>query len=927
MALSDEEKEFYRQYALGNTGDDGPMVGADEPGVLSRTAGHVLEALGLLDRPDQAIATAANAIYQGEGLGGAWTGLKKGWYNEPGAMLPSDVFGLEQGKSEDDWTTWLGKEIPRFAANTVLSPTTYVGGAVLKPLKATASYGKAARALGGTSFGKAMMRSTWGRPEVDEALIAGQRRLGERLAERQGLYDTAKGAEDLIPEDLGTLGAREAFERNLAGLPDDTAQAWAAQHAMSANDLQRVNALRVEYGLNPIEAITESDKYRFVPRVTTEKGARYIDKDLKQGGRSSLNLRPDEIEARSLKRIEGIDDETGLPFVTKPEFLSKTDTGQYLYKGKPVTISEASLQDIYRAHNLNIPEGSFLPSPSESFLADQMKKINQQTFLETLGQGIKEGWVSKLEKGVSPADGMREVNIPGFKGYAAEKVVANRLENLARVQMDPDTSIGAVGDLIHRAFQSRPGQLLDKATKSWVTNTLFLHPGFHLANAATNAPLAYLGGISTPKLIPRTVDAFKVYHETGNDVARGMSNAALKQEFSNRGLFSGWSGSEALDVIGKAKKESLVESTLGQTAGKVAAAGGKANELGMKVGQYLEANPRLAVAIDYLKKQGKDLATMDVEERAKLLDKAAAHAKKSMIDYELNPTQAELKKIFPFLGWNMGIAGRTGELLSTDPGRLARFNRLTDTVLNPMAPEDKAISDEYIKEGGYVSGLAGGDFGTDDMGNPQMFAAGRFLPQGTVEQLYNRPRETVWGMVNPFLKGPINLARNWNELRNQPIDPIAGGPGGQFPESVINPIRSLWSDEALYEPNQGKTLGMTLPKAWQYMVDMSPAGRHARELSGLMRTAGIYEDPYKPPQSTVSGLADYATGSRFYGWDRVKQMKNREYEHDAKANVLTKDMNRAASKGDMEGLQHALEMLMKHQERRGKYLGWSEPAN
>ena len=98
MALSPELQAYLDSLppAQGGSTSEGGGIGSD-----------ILWTLGLLTRPSKAVWTGVDEFMKPGGS--TWEGVKKGWYDQPGAKELADVVGLPEGKPEDDWAPWLGK--------------------------------------------------------------------------------------------------------------------------------------------------------------------------------------------------------------------------------------------------------------------------------------------------------------------------------------------------------------------------------------------------------------------------------------------------------------------------------------------------------------------------------------------------------------------------------------------------------------------------------------------------------------------------------------------------------------------------------------------------------------------------------------------------------------------------------------------------
>lgn len=891
----------------------------------SSTLGHVSRVLGYLDRPRNAVATAVSQGMDEDpnktAVGGFWKGLTGEKQTSWG-----DVFGIDRSDTT-------GK-VNSFFLDLVGDPLNLIPIAkVPQAVKATAKYQGLADFLGGTGIAKAVGRGPGEHHEVYNTLknalytaIGKERQASDEL---YGAY--AKAAEGVAP-DLEPGIVRALWERpekseidavnfpwsipsKSRNLPENLHDALTAQHGRSRELLDRGNTASTGLELETKLPVAETFG-PYTPRLLTETGA----ERLTGKSRSPLGVGP--IKSREMKLLadpEALEqgklvpltkiNEAGenVPFVTKPEFLKQTEGG-FKYGDKAVGITEASLEDIYRSGA--VPRGSFLEDAGLSYLADHYKKGTRVAYLEFMNKLKDQGLIRKIQEWTPLGEGERRLNIPGLGDYATQKVVANDLENMAAKFYSQDMTQGAFATALNSIFNNTAaGRVFKAATGTTIRNWLALSPGFHIGNFVSNIGLLYQAGMRPDQIPLRLAEAVAVQSGKGPDILKGITNANLFKEFEARDLVkSGWMGSESSNALQEALKRDRVGEVAGETVGSVVKAGGKVTKIGMAGGQYIEANARMAAAIDWLKKTAPDFATKAPEEQQILLDSAARYARDSLIDYNaLTPTENLLKNVFPFWAWQRGIVGKTAETLMNRPERLARFGRALDTTLEPMAPEDKAIADQSIQEQSPITGTIFGKFNKSLQGQPQMFLSGRFLPQGQIEQLTNRPMETALSFLNPFLKGPGELAFNWNQFRERPIDRLSQG----LPGSVINPLRGQ-----PYELSTRKYFGYGLPNAYEYLIGLSPARTYVNMANEAGRQAGWWEDPYRAPQETLDAAGSVLTGMRLYPYDRQRYSARRDREWREQDQNIRSAWRFARVKGDESTAQYYMDLLREHQRSR-----------
>lgn len=922
---------------------------------------HVLSILALLDRVRNAGATGIKYSLDDDPETTFWSGLGKGIRGEDD-VHNADLLGIPRPESTDEWLPWLGKGAVHLAADMVdpllfLGPLSKLGkaGKLGEPIARGLQYlGTPYRAaseyLHGTSLGRAFAEDAPAHLQsvVSQPWNTALRQKQEELDPIMKLFTEGKALESGIDD---MAAARQAWERPFmeSQASPELEAVWQQLHGLSSQKRDEVNALAESLGMKSlIGEVGENDLYRWVPRIGTSEARRHLGRTgfLDSGGK---RLSPESFESRELMLLADPQQleknvlqpilEGGKPVVTKLDHpLSGLDeSGRVLKTGAgdiPVQPVQATMQEIYQSGL--VPKTTWVKGVAESYLADIMKKENQKAFLSFMSRGLAKPGGEAASQWIKPVStirdipkGWRTLKVPGMEKYAAPKWAANFVEKRSKKMFDPDTPLGMAEQLGEAALNTRVGGLFKEGTQWWKRNVLGLHPGYYFGNMVSDIPQMYLAGVDSWMLPFRKAQAIAAQSGLGARIFGNYSNRELGEEFARRGLWSKtWGASEATDVLDKAINEGFVRRTAGRLPGVAGTIGrgaatvgetwGKLNDTVLrKFGGNIEANSRIGVAIDWLKRNKINTPTPED------LDQAAAFANKSMIDYgALTPFERQMATIVPFYAWQRGILGRTAETLVESPDRLARLGRSLDMMLDPLPEEDKQISDEWIQSAAPTTGIMGTSF--DDMlqklgiqpreEGQRISLAGRFLPHTTIESLMNRPIDTAVASINPLLKAPAELFANRSSFTDRPIDSIS-----EFPGNIVNPL--VGGD---YQTATEKPFGLELPASWNYILTQMPGGRTLKAASELARGLGATKDEYKAETSPGEALSWFATGGKLYPFSRDKQLRHRQWEIDRKTKEIMRKAEFAWSRDDLDGAQHYMDMLERHQADMARILGFTE---
>lgn len=661
-------------------------------------------------------------------------------------------------------------------------------------------------------------------------------------------------------------------------------------------------------------------------------------------------------EVDELNKAAGLHPEAKVYNIDRPGLEPFEDKMGKLHYTKGIPV-QATLKDIEDSGI--IKQGVFTPDTLVSYATDFINKSNKAGVLAFLNSKImprgKKVGIDEAIEGAAPGEMFVEVknaleqlpknyerlNIPGLEHIAGPKWAVRQFEKTGKTLYDPETPLGMFEQLGEKFLNTQFGRLFKDGTDWWKRNVL-AHPATAAGNIISNMGLMWQNGMH-PWLIPyRSAQAAAVQLGKDAEIFPDMAAKELAKQFELRGLWeSTWGVTEAKDQIkqaieGPGKIRTAVEglpekANIIKPVGRAVAATGET--IG-KMNQWMlskafaqgEANSKIALAIDYLKKNVQGMPT------ANDLDVAAEFAKNGMINYAaMTPGDKIISTVIPFWAWQRGILGHTAEQLLENPNKLANFGRSIDAIFLPPEEKDRAIMDPWMQEGGPTRGMMGVDWDTiwdaiiEGTGldkvfpsaagksgvGPRQWMIGRYLPQGNLEQIFNRPADFLMSSVNPLLKVPYEAAANWSTFKDRPIDPVAQRP-------FLDP---LISDK--YSMGQTKPFGLDMPAGYEYLMSQMPGGRMLNSISDLGRSAGLWSDPYKADTSPPEAFTNFFGGMRFYPFDAAKAQQRRGRELEKVEREIKSQMKFAARKGDYAAVEHYTQALAEHAKDKQRKIGMS----
>lgn len=957
MPLSPEDVARYN--AMGAVSQGG---GSEEKGIGS----HVLDVLGLFDRPRNALATAVQEGLSEDpeqsfvgGLGRGITGEKQtSW---------GDVVGLGEATSEQDWPEWLARSAGHLGLNIVGDPLTYLfapaklaGGARYPARALVAGLGvPEGRSIAGLAASAARLPELGAK--IEEASGLGKlfrRGTGEPIT--QQLYDREMWGKnelrqvvDKHVEDIKKLRTEHGVgpERDIdlfsalqsegQRLPEDinpnVYHAYRPLQEMQAAQLAEENALRIKRGWEPIEDIS-APGYSYLSQIRADLPGQT------QPAKRTLVKFVDDMGNEPVPGYVG--NAKNLEELAQRGIYKDKQGGYYHYSdpNKPIFPSpQTNLADIYESGAM--PKGSFIEDPAEAMRIRLGRGQTRIGFLRFMDKAEESGQLMDLRRASMPTqtlghpanwtipEGWRLLKIDGLEHYAAPQRLANFMENQAHMGAVPDSTGGKIAEFFDKAMDTWAGGKVTQFN-TWFKRNVLTSPGRYIGDIMSRPSQQYQDAEVLAHMIPvRMSQALKIGKDLGEPVFAGIPNEVMQGEAIARELFGRDVGAlYGLQETQRRGGQGFIRGMLGadNPITKGAEKWGDLNDWILAKGRFMEGLDRTAVFVDRLKgweaETGQQIAQLKLqnpEAYTKLLDEAARFSHDRMIDFTRHghlPFDRSMSQVFPFWHWIRGILGRELQTMINRPQRVARAGRFYDALLQPMSPEDKEISDEYIKEQGPTMGIAGTSWDDimEKMGSPgraegqRMMLLGRFMPQTHFEQLYHRPGEFMGASTSPVLKTVPNLIRNFDDFRSAPIDPIAGG----FPANIVNPLIGK-----PYQGAQRTRFGAELPAGWDYALAQSPAGRHTGELSELVRGAwsslgGENLDPYKSETDFTEALASTTSGRKIYPWDRAKQLSHREREWSERDRAIKRAEGWAGRKGADDAADRYRELHEAHMLRK-----------
>lgn len=441
-------------------------------------------------------------------------------------------------------------------------------------------------------------------------------------------------------------------------------------------------------------------------------------------------------------------------------------------------------------------------------------------------------------------------------------------------KFDPD-----IAKQLNRSYKTLSSQeeinsflkVYDGAQNWWKMWSLGARPAYHAKNTIGNLWNNYLGGVTTPKPY---IDAgnFQIKVAKGNLEGKiaGYKTKDLYDAMMTRGIFG--EGQYGGDITRR------VEEAL-QGASKNPITLSTKNPIlqgGFKMGQTIEDNARIALYIDQLNK-GASLDKAAEHVRKYLFDYG------DVSPFEKNVA----KRILPFYTWSRKNIPLQLEALATQPDKINKLNLAINNIqqANQVEQPDLAQVPGYIREqapmywgsnqeAGTVTAIPlQGLIPTFDIGSLTKFLNTETAPTGIQKGKLADTVSTALGGVSPLIKAPLEFVANYDFFRKKTIKEFEGQTADFLGISMPVHLAKLGSNiimlNEIDRANPGAIFGTR-------MVD--PITKEVTTLNSFFGLGTPRESRTDLPEE--QRLTQYLTGIRLFDIDmnqteyrQVEQMK------------------------------------------------------
>jgi hypothetical protein len=315
-------------------------------------------------------------------------------------------------------------------------------------------------------------------------------------------------------------------------------------------------------------------------------------------------------------------------------------------------------------------------------------------------------------------------------------------------------------------------KVYDSAQNWWKMWSLGARPAYHSKNTIGNVWNNYLGGVTTPKPYIDAA-AFQVKVAKGNLEGKiaGYKTQDLYDAMSTRGIFGeGQYGGDIArrmeDVIQGASRNPITLSTKNPIL-----------QGGFKMGQTIEDNARIALYIDQLNK-GASLDKAATHVRKYLFDYG------DVSPFEKNIA----KRLLPFYTWSRKNLPLQLEALATQPDKINKINLAINNAQQAYQVEQPDLGSvpQYIRDqapvyvgsdqqAGTVTAIPlTGLIPTFDIASITKFLNTETAPEGLKKGKLGESISTVMGGVSPLLKAPLEYLANYDFFRKKTIQESEG---------------------------------------------------------------------------------------------------------------------------------------------------------
>lgn len=427
-----------------------------------------------------------------------------------------------------------------------------------------------------------------------------------------------------------------------------------------------------------------------------------------------------------------------------------------------------------------------------------------------------------------------------------------------------DKGIAKHIDALHTALTLPPElhpflKVYDGVQAEWKAWTLAIFPAYHIRNVVGNLWNNYLGGIHTPDPYLKALamqQKKNIFIELG--AGGKMSSKQVLSEANKAGILN--VGQYFGDI------EDFFKAELKEGIGKYYKKGRTPVAWGLKGGNYLENNAKLAMFIRRL------------EEGYSIPD-AAMEVKKYLFDYsDLTVSERDvLRRVFPFYSWTRKNVPLQLEALVTHPARLMTVAK----AKNVMESNYDGVPDERLLPDYYTQNFPIRVRYDTDTKQFQYLLLNNWLPAADIDKIFD-PVTWAKNQLTPLLKEPIQQIANRDFFTNREIDK---------------------GDE--YQTLKIFNMNLNLP---------------ARQIHALKNIRLLNElDKYSKPGTTEEKVGQLFTG-KVYSLDENKQRKFLKIEFKDRKNVLRSALKKAIANDNTSEQERIHNELQKLSEEKSSKL-------
>ena len=431
---------------------------------------------------------------------------------------------------------------------------------------------------------------------------------------------------------------------------------------------------------------------------------------------------------------------------------------------------------------------------------------DQAISLEAFRIAKSGNWVSQIpQKGWRPMSGNGVIARYMPEGSYFDPDIARELERMEELLSRTALS----NKFVEQYF----APIIDK----WKAGMTIYNPNHHVRNLIGDMGMSFLvDGVKNPKYYQRAMrmlapgnnirgayDGFdmlaamrgmesKPFSSTGKLAARvkingktvDLTDEAVQKAAYERGILPDFNTTEDLNRKGDTVKEVInskgekvtteISQSFRENLDSVKPLGGRVREFAGSATEARDDMVRLDHFMHILENPPKHIKGMD-----ELMDYAAQRVRKSHPDgADLTAFErAHMRKIFPFYSWTRKAIPLVIESALTKPGRhlvypkamynLAQANGIEPESLSEPFPEHMMFPDWLTEKATGPTMHFGSDMTSLDIGMPDVDLANDFLAGGPKGLATG-----VVGMMNPLIKGPIELATGSKLATQMPVQDV-----------------------------------------------------------------------------------------------------------------------------------------------------------